>query len=86
LRGLAHVAAQAALFVAGDTGPVHLADALGTPAVALFGPGSLRRNTPERNRPYRGAAVRYDSETPVSEVVGRLRDAMRDRLRLGGTK
>lgn len=30
--------------VAGDSGPLHLADALGTPAVALFGPTDPARN------------------------------------------
>jgi heptosyltransferase-1 len=32
--------------VAGDTGPLHLAVALGTPAVALFGPTDPQRNGP----------------------------------------
>jgi lipopolysaccharide heptosyltransferase I len=32
--------------VGGDTGPLHLAVALGTPAVALFGPTDPRRNGP----------------------------------------
>lgn len=36
--------------VAGDTGPLHLAVALGTPVVALFGP-----TDPVRNGPYRPA-------------------------------
>src|SRR5579859_4769829 len=35
--------------VAGDTGPMHLADALGTKVVAIFGP-----TDPERNGPYIG--------------------------------
>ena len=39
----------AACIVGGDTGPLHLAAALGTPAVALFGP-----TDPARNGPYRG--------------------------------
>jgi heptosyltransferase-1 len=39
--------------IGGDTGPLHLAVALGTPAVALFGP-----TDPARNGPYpRGATV-----------------------------
>ncbi len=39
---------NAACIVAGDTGPLHLAVALGTPSVALFGP-----TEPARNGPYR---------------------------------
>ena len=37
---------RARLVVAGDTGPLHLAVALGTPVVALFGPTDPRRNGP----------------------------------------
>ena len=39
---------NAVCIVGGDTGPLHLAVALGTPAVALFGP-----TDPARNGPYR---------------------------------
>jgi ADP-heptose:LPS heptosyltransferase len=39
---------NAACIVGGDTGPLHLAVALGTPVVALFGP-----TDPARNGPYR---------------------------------
>lgn len=39
---------NALCIVAGDTGPLHLAVALGTPAVAIFGP-----TDPARNGPYR---------------------------------
>jgi heptosyltransferase-1 len=38
---------RASLFIGGDTGPMHLAAALGVPIVALFGP-----TRPERNGPY----------------------------------
>src|SRR5262245_18912738 len=37
---------RAALFIGGDTGPMHLAAAARTPIVALFGPTSARRNGP----------------------------------------
>ena len=37
---------QAACIVGGDTGPLHLAIALGTPAVALYGPTDPNRNGP----------------------------------------
>jgi len=34
------------VFVAADTGPLHLAAALGTPCVGLYGPTSAIRNGP----------------------------------------
>ncbi|HLK34903.1 MAG TPA: glycosyltransferase family 9 protein [Terriglobales bacterium] len=37
---------RAQLFVGGDTGPMHLAAALGVPVIALFGPTSPTRNGP----------------------------------------
>ena len=40
------LARRARLFVGGDTGPMHLAAAAGTPIVAIFGPTSARRNGP----------------------------------------
>jgi heptosyltransferase I len=43
---LAAVIARCSLFVAGDTGPLHLADALGIPTVALFGSTEPRRTGP----------------------------------------
>ena len=43
---------RAALCVGGDTGPVHLASALGIPVVAIFGP-----TDPARNGPYGGRYV-----------------------------
>ena len=46
LRELAFVLAHARLVVGADTGPLHLAAALHTPLVALFGPTNPRRNGP----------------------------------------
>jgi len=40
---------SAVCIVGGDTGPLHLAIALGTPAVALYGPTDPARNGPYRN-------------------------------------
>jgi ADP-heptose:LPS heptosyltransferase len=51
--------------VGGDTGPLHLAVALGTPAVALFGP-----TDPARNGPYRSADI-------VLRAAGAVRDHSR---------
>jgi ADP-heptose:LPS heptosyltransferase len=43
---LAALARRAALFVSADTGPLHLAVAVGTPSVGLFGPMPVERNGP----------------------------------------
>ncbi|HKF24373.1 MAG TPA: glycosyltransferase family 9 protein [Candidatus Acidoferrum sp.] len=43
---------NASAVIAGDTGPLHLADALGVPLVAIFGP-----TDPARNGPYRHSGV-----------------------------
>jgi heptosyltransferase I len=40
------LASRASLFVGGDTGPMHLAAACGTPVVAIFGPTDPARNGP----------------------------------------
>lgn len=46
LRELAAVTRQASLFVGSDTGPLHLAVAVGTPSVGMFGPMPAERNGP----------------------------------------
>lgn len=40
------IAQRASLMVSGDTGPLHIAAAVGTPIVALFGPTRSERNGP----------------------------------------
>ncbi|HEX4008341.1 MAG TPA: glycosyltransferase family 9 protein [Acidobacteriaceae bacterium] len=49
MPGLIAVTRRAALAIAGDTGPLHLACALGKPVVAIFGP-----TDPARNGPFHG--------------------------------
>jgi lipopolysaccharide heptosyltransferase I len=46
LRELAWLLRQAALVIGADTGPLHLADALGTKVIGLYGPTNPRRNGP----------------------------------------
>jgi heptosyltransferase-1 len=46
LRELAALLQSAAIVVGGDTGPLHLAAALGTPVIGLYGPTSEKRNGP----------------------------------------
>jgi heptosyltransferase-1 len=43
---------RAALVIAGDTGPLHLAAALERPVVGLFGPTDPARNGPYGTGPY----------------------------------
>ncbi|MFH1574626.1 MAG: glycosyltransferase family 9 protein [Acidobacteriota bacterium] len=58
--------ARARLVIAGDTGPLHLACALGTPVVGLYGPSSPHRNGPWHTR----SEVVY-RELPCSFCYGR---------------
>jgi lipopolysaccharide heptosyltransferase I len=46
LHELSALLARSTLVVAGDTGPLHLAVALGTPALGLYGPTRAARNGP----------------------------------------
>ena len=46
LGGLAALIARLDLFISNDTGPAHLAEAVGTPSVTLFGPADPRRWAP----------------------------------------
>ena len=57
LLTVAAAIAQLDLFVTGDTGPMHLAHAVGTPVVAVFGPSDPRRYGP---RGPHDAIVRID--------------------------
>ena len=52
LADLVVLAREAALLVSGDTGPLHIATAVGTPTVSIFGP-----TNPERNGPWSGHDV-----------------------------
>ena len=46
LRDLVALARAAAVMVSGDTGPLHVAAAVGTPVVGLYGPSDPARNGP----------------------------------------
>jgi len=46
LKELAALAARCDLFISGDTGPVHVAAAVGTPTIALFGPSDEQKYRP----------------------------------------
>jgi ADP-heptose:LPS heptosyltransferase len=57
LTETAAILSQCHLLVTGDTGPMHLAHAVGTPVVAVFGPSDPRRYAP---RGVRDRVVRID--------------------------
>ncbi|MDQ2731508.1 MAG: lipopolysaccharide heptosyltransferase I, partial [Armatimonadota bacterium] len=53
LRMFAALAANSEMYVGCDTGPMHLAAAVGVPVVALFGPTDPARWHPWTDGPYR---------------------------------
>lgn len=50
LVDLAAILERMALLITGDTGPMHLAAAVGTPVLAIFGPSDPRRYAPRHTR------------------------------------
>ncbi len=64
--GLVPLVRRASLMVAGDTGPYHLACALGTPTVGIFGP-----TDPERNGPWSARDVSVVRRLACSFCYGR---------------
>jgi ADP-heptose:LPS heptosyltransferase len=67
LLGLAALVAAAGRIVCGDTGVAHLATALGTPSVVLFGPTSPEHwGPPSERRQHRALWVGDIGDTPAS--------------------
>lgn len=63
LRELAAVMRRARLVVSSDTGPLHLAAAVGTPCVGLFGPWPAERNGPYGAQHIAIQKVRFEGST-----------------------
>jgi lipopolysaccharide heptosyltransferase I len=57
------LARRAKLFLGGDTGPMHLAAAVGTPLVAIHGP-----TDPARNGPFNKADIALYNQAPVNHT------------------
>lgn len=66
LRELASVLAVSDLLITGDTGPMHLAVAVGTPVIALFG-----ATDPRRHGPYGKRNLVLHQPRPGSSVPGK---------------
>jgi ADP-heptose:LPS heptosyltransferase len=66
---LARLVAAVGRVVCGDTGVAHLATALGTPSVVLFGPVSPARWGPPPGRPWHRALWAGRSGSPHGQVV-----------------
>jgi heptosyltransferase I len=60
---------SAVCVVGGDTGPLHLAVALGTPVVALFGPTNPARNGPYRNPSSSASAAQSSYRQDSQNIV-----------------
>ena len=54
---------RARLFVGGDTGPLHLAAAVGTPIVGIYGP-----TDPVRNGPFAAEDIALSSQGPINHT------------------
>lgn len=63
LLHLIALARKAKLFIGGDTGPLHVAAALGAPIVAIYGP-----TDPARNGPFSSADVTLSNRAPVNHT------------------
>ncbi|HWQ57112.1 MAG TPA: glycosyltransferase family 9 protein [Bryobacteraceae bacterium] len=87
LPGLLYAIRRAAAVVGGDSGPLHLAAALGKPGVAIFGP-----TDPARNGPYggsitvlrsAGAATSYKRRSAIDDSMYQVTpDAVFDALKV----
>ena len=67
---LISITRRVSLAIAGDTGPLHLACALGRPVVGIYGPTDPSRNGPFGTRPAKGscAVLRAAATTPGAKL------------------
>jgi heptosyltransferase-1 len=81
------LAANALCIVGGDTGPLHLAIALGTPSVSIYGPTDPKRNGPF---PSFTSPAAFDNKgdrnvPPIKNIVLRSATAIRNHSRIDET-
>ncbi len=66
IRQMAALIARCSLFLGNDSGPMHLAGALGVPVVAVFGPGDPERTAPRTPRGKEGSVITVSRHYPCS--------------------
>jgi 3-deoxy-D-manno-octulosonic-acid transferase/heptosyltransferase-1 len=71
LKELAHILSISDLMITMDSGPMHIASAMGTPTVPLFGP-----TAPWRTGPYCNNAIIIRNQIPCSPCFKRKCDTM----------
>lgn len=78
IREMVALLRRVTLVIGGDTGPIHVAAALGVPTVGLFGPTSARRNGPygPRTAYVQSATGRMD-DIGVEAVLAATEDLLR---------
>lgn len=71
LKVTAALIEHSALFIGNDSGPLHMAAAVGTPAVGIFGPSDWRQFSPVGKKGYRSLALHSDLPcSPCFHFVG----------------
>jgi lipopolysaccharide heptosyltransferase I len=78
LTELASLARRAQVFIASDTGPLHIAAAVGTPCVGLYGPMPV-----ERCRPYGKQHIALQRAAPTGKLRSRRRFSNAGMLAIG---
>lgn len=78
LDGLAATLAECALFVGNDSGPLHVAGALGVPCVGVFAPGQPLRTFPQGTAPWRLVARPSPEGLGAEDVWPSVRELLGD--------
>jgi len=77
LEGLAALLAECAVFVGHDSGPLHVAGALGVPCVGVFAPGQPKRTFPQGLAPWRLVARPSPEGLGAADVLPDVRALLR---------
>jgi len=79
LQGLAAMLSECAAFVGNDSGPLHVAGALGVPCVGVFAPGQPERTFPQGIGPWRLIARPSPEGLGASDVLPAVRALLAER-------